>query len=167
MFFIVLIESTGNWCEMSNVKVDVQWSPVDDDMFITYGTAINLYQAKERDGIFEASNSGTLISISFGYLWYSWHASYFVHRDVWYYAFCCLVSYCVYRLYILGISTVGIYNFSLDSLKIYVFYMLFSMWWCYDHVMNCSDLCCNFCFWWIVKDFKRCLIVDDFNARSE
>lgn len=53
---------------MSNVKVDVQWSPVDDDMFITYGTAINLYQAKERDGIFEASNSGTVISISFGYL---------------------------------------------------------------------------------------------------
>ncbi|CAG5125732.1 unnamed protein product, partial [Candidula unifasciata] len=42
---------------MSNVKVDVQWSPVNDDMFITYGTAINLYQAKERDGIYELSHT--------------------------------------------------------------------------------------------------------------
>jgi len=31
------------------MKVDVQWSPTDDDMFITHSTAINLYQAKDLE----------------------------------------------------------------------------------------------------------------------
>ncbi|XP_012940949.1 GATOR complex protein MIOS-A [Aplysia californica] len=38
---------------MSGVKVDIQWSPSDDDMFITHGTAINLYQVKNRDTFHE------------------------------------------------------------------------------------------------------------------
>uniref|UniRef100_A0A0B6ZZ52 Uncharacterized protein n=1 Tax=Arion vulgaris TaxID=1028688 RepID=A0A0B6ZZ52_9EUPU len=41
---------------MSGVKVDVQWSPIDDDIFVTYGTAINLYHTKDRDGILEISD---------------------------------------------------------------------------------------------------------------
>ncbi|CAL1531728.1 unnamed protein product [Lymnaea stagnalis] len=38
---------------MSGIKVDVQWSPVEDDIFITNGTTINLYQTKERNGTLE------------------------------------------------------------------------------------------------------------------
>ncbi|XP_055877328.1 GATOR complex protein MIOS-A-like [Biomphalaria glabrata] len=38
---------------MSTIKVDVQWSPVDDDIFTTYGAAICLYKAKEKNGTYE------------------------------------------------------------------------------------------------------------------
>ncbi|RUS87799.1 hypothetical protein EGW08_004464 [Elysia chlorotica] len=38
---------------MSGLKIDLQWSPVDDDIFITYGTSLHLFQAKERNGSFE------------------------------------------------------------------------------------------------------------------
>ncbi|XP_059175424.1 GATOR complex protein MIOS-A-like isoform X2 [Physella acuta] len=47
---------------MSGLKLDLQWSPFDDDIFITFGTAINLYQAKERDGIYETINPDNKLS---------------------------------------------------------------------------------------------------------
>ena len=43
---------------MSGPKVDIQWSPVDDDIFITYGTSLHLFQAKERNGSFEVDENG-------------------------------------------------------------------------------------------------------------
>lgn len=58
-FMLNFVGSAEYWCcKMSGLKVDVQWSPVDDDIFITYGTAVNLYQTKERDGMFEPLLSG-------------------------------------------------------------------------------------------------------------
>ncbi|KAK3770064.1 hypothetical protein RRG08_043220 [Elysia crispata] len=43
---------------MSGIKIDLQWSPVDDDIFITYGTSLHLFQAKERNGSFEPDENG-------------------------------------------------------------------------------------------------------------
>ena len=40
------------------MKVDVQWSPTDDDMFITHSTAINLYQAKDLEVTNDQSSQG-------------------------------------------------------------------------------------------------------------
>ncbi|GFN83407.1 WD repeat-containing protein mio [Plakobranchus ocellatus] len=42
---------------MSGPKIDLQWSPVDDDIFVTYGTSLHLFQAKERNGSFEADEN--------------------------------------------------------------------------------------------------------------
>lgn len=40
---------------MSNIKLDVQWSPVHQNKFITWGTEINLYEVVPLEGSLEQS----------------------------------------------------------------------------------------------------------------
>lgn len=42
---------------MSSPKIELQWSPVDEDIFITYGSSLHLFQAKERNGSFVADEN--------------------------------------------------------------------------------------------------------------
>lgn len=51
-FKVQLFSLYNNWLTMSNVKLEVQWSPAHANKFITWGTEICLYEvARIKDTV--------------------------------------------------------------------------------------------------------------------